>query len=204
MVVRLQALYALSMCSDKNFQEAVGLGFEDVSENVRRHSAHFTGRIGDPAYAEKIFKTVENSMEAQRVQYASESALVYLAHFAKEPMRGYPGPGYYFNFRRDNYEYDPNYKTDINNERVQDEIRAFRNRPEHHQYDNLLNLLADTNVEKLTRIYIAEAFGWFSNSIYRKEIVGGLKNILAQQPTMDDELKDEIIKTINRLEFKIR
>jgi hypothetical protein len=64
--------------------------------------------------------------------------------------------------------------------------------------------LADTNVEKLTRIYIAEAFGWFSNSMYRKEIVGGLKNILAQHPTMDDELKDEIIKTINRLEFKIR
>ena len=204
MVVRLQALYALSMCSDKNFQEAVALGFEDVSENVRRHSAHFTGRIGDPAYAEKIFKTVENSLEAQRVQYASESALVSLAHFAKEPMSGYPYPGFYFNFSRDNYDFDPNYKTDINYKRVQSEIRAFRNHPEHQQYDNLLNLLADTNVEKLTRIYIAEAFGWFSNSMYRKEIVGGLKNILAQQPTMDDELKDEIIKTINRLEFKIR
>ena len=204
MVVRLQALYALSMCSDKNFQEAVALGFDDVSENVRRHSAHFTGRIGDPAYAEKIFKTVENSLETQRVQYASESALVSLAHFAKEPMSGYPHPGFYFNFSRDNYEYDPNYKTDINYKRVQSEIRAFRNHPEHQQYENLLNLLADTNVEKLTRIYIAEAFGWFSNSMYRKEIVGGMKNILAQQPSMDDELKDEIIKTINRLEFKIR
>ena len=204
MVVRLQALYALSMCSDKNFQEAVALGFDDVSENVRRHSAHFTGRIGDPAYAEKIFKTVENSLETQRVQYASESALVSLAHFAKEPMSGYPYPGFYFNFSRDNYEFDPNYKTDINYKRVQSEIRAFRNHPEHQQYENLLNLLADTNVEKLTRIYIAEAFGWFSNSMYRKEIVGGLKNILAQQPSMDDELKDEIVKTINRLEFKIR
>ena len=204
MVVRLQALYALSMCSDKNFYEAVSLGFDDLSEMIRRQSAHFSGRIGDPAYAEKIFKVMENSWETQRVQYASESALVSLAHFAKDPMRGYPVPGYYFNFKRENYEYDPNYKTDINYERVQSEIRAFRNHPEHQQYAHLLTLLADTKVEKLTRIYIAEAFGWFSNSMYRKEIVAGMKNLLAQQPTMDDELKDEIIKTINRLEFKIR
>ncbi|MBR7156985.1 MAG: HEAT repeat domain-containing protein [Bacteroidales bacterium] len=204
MVVRLQALYALSMCADKNFQEAVALGFDDVSEMVRRQSAHFTGRIGDPAYAEKIFKVVENSLETQRVQYASESALVSLAHFAKNPMNGYPHPGFYFNFDRNNYEFDPNYKSDINHKRIQSEIRAFRNHPEHQQYDHLLGLLADTNVEKLTRIYIAEAFGWFSQSMYRKEIVGGLKDILAQQPSMDDELKDEIIKTINRLEFKIR
>ena len=68
----------------------------------------------------------------------------------------------------------------------------------------MLTLLADTKVEKLTRIYLAEAFGWFSHSMHRKEIVAGLKNILAQQPAMEDELKDEIIKTINRLEFKIK
>lgn len=204
MVVRLQALYALSMCSDKNFYEAVGLGFNDLYEMIRRQSAHFSGRIGDPAYAEKIFKVMENSWETQRVQYASESALVSLAHFAKEPMRGYPVPGYYFNWKRDNYEFDPNYKTDINYKRVQSEIRAFRNHPEHQQYAHLLTLLADTKVEKLTRVYIAEAFGWFSNSMYRKEIVAGLKNILAQQPAMEDELKDEITKTINRLEFKIK
>ena len=204
MVVRLQALYALSMCSDKNFYEAVSLGFDDLYEMVRRQSAHFSGRIGDPAYAEKIFKVMENSWETQRVQYAAESALVSLAHFAKNPMRGYPVPGYYFNFKRDNYEYDPNYKTDINHKRVQSEIRAFRNHPEHQQYAHLLTLLGDTKVEKLTRIYIAEAFGWFSNSMYRKEIVEGLKNLLAQQPAMEDDLKDEITKTINRLEFKIR
>lgn len=204
MVVRLQALYALSMCSDKNFYEAVSLGFDDLYEMVRRQSAHFSGRIGDPAYAEKIFKVMENSWETQRVQYAAESALVSLAHFAKNPMRGYPVPGYYFNFKRDNYEYDPNYKTDINHKRVQSEIRAFRNHPEHQQYAHLLTLLGDTKVEKLTRIYIAEAFGWFSNSMYRKEIVEGMKNLLAQQPAMEDDLKDEIVKTINRLEFKIR
>ena len=87
---------------------------------------------------------------------------------------------------------------------MQSEIRAFRNHPEHQQYAHLLTLLADTKVEKLTRVYIAEAFGWFSNSMYRKEIVAGLKNILAQQPAMEDELKDEITMTINRLEFKIK
>ncbi|MBR5856976.1 MAG: hypothetical protein IKY70_06865 [Bacteroidales bacterium] len=204
MVVRLQALYALSMCSDKNFYEAVSLGFDDLYEMIRRQSAHFTGRIGDPAYAEKIFKTVENSLEVQRVQYASESALVSLAHFAKKPMDGYPYPGFYFNFSRDNYEYEPDYKTDLKHPQAQREIRVFRNHPEHQQYAHLLTLLADTNVEKLTRIYIAEAFGWFSNSMHRKEIVAGMKDILAQQPSMDDELKDEIVKTINRLEFKIR
>ena len=192
------------MCADKNFQEAVALGFDDVSEMVRRQSAHFTSRIGDPAYAEKIFKVVENSLETQRVQYASERALVSLAHFAKNPKGGYPYPGFFLDFDRNNYEFDPNYKSDINHERIQSEIRAFRNHPEHQQYAHLLGLLADTNVEKLTRIYIAEAFGWFSQSMYRKEIVAGLKDILAQQPSMDDQLKDEIIKTINRLEFKIR
>ena len=204
MVVRLQALYALSMCSDKNFYEAVALGFDDLYEMVRRQSAHFTGKIGDPAYAEKIFKVMVNSLETQRVQYASESALVSLAHFAKEPMRGYPVPGYYFNFSKDNYEFDPNYKSDINYKNIKSEIGAFRNHPEHQQYAHLLTLLADTKVEKLIRIYIAEAFGWFSHSMHRKEIVAGLKNILAQQPAMEDELKDEITKTINRLEFKIR
>lgn len=204
MIVRLQALYALSYCADKNFQEAVALGYDDWYEMVRRQSAHFTGRIGDPVYAEKIFQTVENALEVQRVQYASETALVSLAHFSKVPMSGYPYPGFYFNFTRDNYEYDPNYKSDINYARIQSEIRAFRNHPEHQQYAHLLGLLADSNVEHLTRIYIAEAFGWFSQSMYRKEIVAGLKEILAADASMKDDLKDEIIKTINRLEFKIR
>lgn len=204
MVVRLQALYALSYCADKNFFEAVGLGFEDVYEMIRRQSAHFSARIGDPVYAEKIFKTVEESLEVQRVQYASESALVCLGYFAKEPMNGYPVPGFYFNFNRDNYEYDPNYKTDLSEKGAQSEIRFMRNYPAHYQYKHLLSLLADSNVENLTRIYIAEAFGWFSQSMYRKEIVAGLKDILASNTSLDAELKDEIVKTINRLQFKIR
>ncbi len=204
MVVRLQALYALSVCADKNFREAVALGFDDLYEMIRRQSAHFTGKIGDPVYAEKIFETVENNLEVQRVQYASESALNCLGYFAKEPMRGYPVPGYYFGFNRDNYEYDPDYKTDLKEKGAISEIRGMRNNPAHYQYKHLLSLLADSNVENLTRIYIAEAFGWFSQSMYRKEIVAGLKDILAGNASLDAELKDEIVKTINRLQFKIR
>lgn len=204
MVVRLQALYALSYCGDKNFREAVGLGFDDLYEMIRRQSAHFSGKIGDPVYAEKIFETVEKGLEVQRVQYASETALPCLGYFAKEPMNGYPVPGFYFNFNRNNYEFDPNYKTDVSEEGAKSEIRFMRNYPAHYQYKHLLSLLGDSNVDKTTKLYIAEAFGWFNYSMYRKEIVDGLKEILAANPSMDAELKDEIVKTVNRISFKIR
>ncbi len=204
MVVRLQALYALSYCADKNFREAVALGFDDLYEMVRRQSAHFTGKIGDPAYAEKLFEAVEKGLEVQRVQFASESALPCLGYFAKEPMNGYPVPGFYFAFDRNNYEYNPDEKVDLSENGATSQIRRMRNYPAHYQYKHLLSLLADTNVEKLTRIYITEALGWFSQSMYRKEIVDGIKNIMATETAMDSELKDEMIKTVNRLEFKIR
>ena len=204
MVVRLQALYALSYCGDKNFREAVGLGFDDLYEMIRRQSAHFSGKIGDPVYAEKIFKTVETGLEVQRVQYASETALTCLAYFAKESMSGYPVPGFYFNFRRDNYEYDPNYKTDMSDKGAKSEIRFMRNYPAHYQYKHLLATLGDANADKTIRLYIAEALGWFHYSMYRKELADGLKEILAANPTMEADLKDEIVKSINRISFKIR
>ena len=204
MVVRLQALYALSYCGDKNFREAVGLGFDDLYEMIRRQSAHFSGKIGDPAYAEKIFETIEKGLEVQRVQYASETALPCMAYFSKVDMSGYPYPGFYFKFNRDNYEYDPNYKTDIKEKGAKSEIRSMRNYPAHYQYKHLLSLLGDSSVDKVTRLHIAEALGWFNYSIYRKEIVDGLKAILANNASMEADLKDEIVKSINRISFKIR
>lgn len=173
MVVRLQALEALSHYADKNFTAAVAKGLTDPYEMIRRQCASYSGKIGDPALLEPLNKAIVDGTNSQRVAYDASQALSCFA------------------------DYKP---FDITSKRVKDNIRLTRNYQMHAQIPDFLKYLASPEVDLELRIMIAEALGWYNFSYKRADIVAGLKSILTTNgSSLAPDLKEEIQQTLGRL-----
>lgn len=210
-VVRLQALTALTYCSDSNLTSAVLAGLHDPYELIRRQSAHLAGKIGDAVFIPELLNILENALEVQRVLYAAESALRCLN--VEYEIPGAPAPaGMVFG------RPGPITMLDINGKNAKNEIRGMRNYPAHWQVDHLLSILNDPDVEIEKRVMLCEALGWFNHSVYRPQLIENIANALAAdlsagkvaakkpQPVrgfapLPAELKEEMKKTLKRLQF---
>ncbi len=53
------------------------------------------------------------------------------------------------------------------------------------------------------RVKLAEALGWFTLSYRKEEIIAACRQ-LAETPEVDRKLKNELVKTVNRLEVYMR
>jgi HEAT repeat protein len=83
---------------------------------------------------------------------------------------------------------------------VRSELRAIRNHPVGVVIEPMLTLIKDETRDKELRMTAAEAFGWYNLYHDKASLVEKLKAI----ETNDGELKNELQKTINRLESKNR
>lgn len=171
MVVRMQALNALTVCADANLTSAVLKGLYDPYELIRRQSAHLSGKIGDTILFNELKNIIKNSDEVQRVGYAAQSSLQCFS--TKKQI-------------------------DLKSPNLLDDIRRLRNYPSHFQVDNLLNILNNPSVYIDTRVILCEALGWYNYSIFRKKIINALE-VSLKQDTNPLELKAEIVKTLKRL-----
>ena len=64
--------------------------------------------------------------------------------------------------------------------------------------DDYLNVIRDTDNPLEVRVVMAEALGWFTNSVQRSHILSELK-AMQQSNALPEELKAEIGQTIKRL-----
>ena len=193
MIVRLQALYALSVCADANFLQAVKDGFSDLYEMIRRQSAHFAGKVGDESLVEYLCNAIDNTPEVQRVNYAAGSAL---ACFKVDSalIKEY-GDKVYLR------ESEP---LEINSKRAVSDMRSMRNYPSHWQVDNLLSIMKDTSVDLEKRLVLCESLGWCNYSVNREKIAAALEAQLSSEVSMPDELREEMMKTIKRLRMSVK
>ena len=193
MTVRLQALYALSICADENFLQAIKEGFGDPYEMIRRQSAHFAGKVGDESLVEYLCNALEDSPEVQRVNYAAGSAL---ACFKVDSalIKEYGDKVY---LRESEL-------LDINSKRAVSDMRSMRNYPSHWQVDNLLSIMKDSNVDLEKRLVLCEALGWCNYSVNREKIASALEAQLSSEVSMPDELREEMMKTIKRLRMSVK
>jgi hypothetical protein len=69
--------------------------------------------------------------------------------------------------------------------------------------DLYIKVLSDNSENLNLRIKLAEALGWFTLSCKKGEIISACREIASRTDT-DGKLKNELIKTANRLEVYMR
>ncbi len=212
--VRMQALQRILYSSGKHLTEALLIGLEDPYELIRRNAARFAGYSGDERLIAPLAHTLLFSNESQRVQYAAQSSLE-MFDFEKvqgelrcQAVASHLPDGSntaervvdYFASQKERYD---NYLTVMQDTAAEasdriSAIRFLRNNNNHLQVSELLEILADKSDDTEVRVVLAEALGWFCWSVKREQIINTLKE-LREEPSMPQELSDEITQTLIRL-----
>ncbi|MCI2083031.1 MAG: hypothetical protein LKK19_02880 [Bacteroidales bacterium] len=83
-------------------------------------------------------------------------------------------------------------------------VSNLRNNPYPWMADDVLSLAGDTTENLSIRIQAAEALGWYVYYPGRSRLATGCRKLIGNERSMDADLKDELYKTINRLEAYIK
>jgi hypothetical protein len=83
-------------------------------------------------------------------------------------------------------------------------IGGMRNMPYAHLADALIDVTKDSDEEEKLRVRCAEVLGWYVRAYNRSKIVENLESYLNSGAKMPDAVRDEIIKTNNRLKAYMR
>ena len=76
--------------------------------------------------------------------------------------------------------------------------------PYAHLADALIDVTKDSAEEEKLRVRCAEVLGWYVRAYNRSMIVENLESYLKSGAEMPDAVRDEIIKTNNRLKAYMR
>jgi len=211
--VRMECLKMLSRYNDENFIEAVRIGLRDPYERVARSCADLAGEICAPELIPEFVETLMGDEERIRAQYALNNSLYLFDgqdviqelqnYFAKanrmdveeESSKAITALKKEFEERmkREDVIFD---KTKSDAARMSN-IRLLRNYPRTGGIPRFLAFVADSDNPLVLRVAMAEALGWFNYSVCRQDILNGCKALL--QKEQPEELKAELIQTINRL-----
>ena len=211
---RLECIKLLSRFRDDNYIEAIKTGLYDSYEITRRNAADYAWRAGDARLAEAIVDVFANYPESQRVNstlekcirlYPEKSLKDALAQvkmslcdldvekaaknledvIAKEQKDKKRQAAALFN------------KNASLKERIS-ASRTMRNNTFHEEIGRCFELIADKSEDLELRLNVAEMLGWFHKSMFCAQITEGCNQILKDK-TIEDELRKELIQTINRV-----
>lgn len=211
--VRMEALKMLSRYGGDDFTEAVRLGLNDPYERIARSSADYAGRIGDVSLLPDIVRVLFEDEDRIRIQYQLNTSLFL---FPKEKVIGEVrryldascrmdkeeemekavksiSDNFAFRDRGDSVIMDAGAKTD----RRIAAIRFLRNNPRTQSLDAYLAFLGDASAPLELRVLMAEALGWFDLSCRKADIRSYIRRMLGE--TQPDELKEELLQTLERL-----
>ena len=75
----------------------------------------------------------------------------------------------------------------------------MRNQPYPQYAESLLAIVRDSGEVENARVQCAEVLGWFTRAWNRKDIVDGIDAYLKSGEEMSEALRNELVKTKNRL-----
>ena len=183
--VRMEAIKLLSRYQDDNFIEALREGLNDTYEMVARQSAIYAGFVGDDSLLPAIVEALVEHNERLRVQMSANKAL---SLYPKEKVEK-TIEDFYAKVDRLNENEEKN--------RIS-AIRNVRNNTFHFHVDDYLNVIRDAGNPQEVRVVMAEALGWFTNSVQRPHILEEIKK-MQQTANLPEDLKAELEQTIKRL-----
>ncbi len=214
--VRMEALKLLRRYNNADFLEAVRMGINDPYELVARLSADYAGNIGDKSLLPVMIEAYIDGGERARVNrslgtslilfdlddvvaavddyYAGKGANRYNASKERAEMMDWIG------HMRERVVETNNAITDKSKKersRIM-QIRTVRNNPYHPYLDNYFAVIADNENPEEVRVNMAEALGWFVNSIRRADIINFCREMI-NSPEMPEKVRRELVQTVNRL-----
>jgi len=210
-VVRLEAFTLINRSYDNNLIPSIKLGLEDSYELQRRLASMAAANSLSPELLEQVVTLYVQPGVSKRVEFQLKSAIenypedAALAAFDKAVL----GKDYKWykdkveDRKRFEYTYDraeKEYRQLLDPSASAKEkkfaITALRNSTNTTYLDILFQFLRESKDTDL-KVYLAEAFGWYTQSWKRPEII----KVCQEQASVEtDELvKNELLRTINRL-----
>ena len=218
-MVRLQCIHLLPFYNDNNFKEVLKSSIYDPYEFIRRKSVYAMGRVGYDEFIPSVVSVYINDYLDERVAFnavfafdmldipkvkaefekqLSQSSVIYDKARAKDQF-----------FKRiESRERLAAGSLNLTDKKMKKGERLFsvsflRNNNYHTPVERYLATLADKSEDSLIRLRLAEALGWYTYSYKKQIIIDSCKKIASEEPD-GSALKNELIKTANRLQTYMR
>lgn len=213
-MLRLQCLHLLEHYNDGNYEKVLKDGADDPYEFIRRKSAFFMGKVGTPEMAAELADLYMRDYNSLRVAH---NVGFVCAHF--------PDSLFLKEFEKKFAEVDWIYDRELFHKKAENCFRAafsiesstgkiigdknngyrkfyisgMRNQPYPQYAESLLAIVRDSGEVENARVQCAEVLGWFIRAWNRKDIVDGIDAYLKSGEEMPEALRNELVKTKNRL-----
>ncbi len=210
--VRLECLKLLTHYNNDDFIKVVCAATEDSYELTRRFAGYYISDSGDERCIPAVIKANIRNNKARRIRYVYSELLSFFdKDLLLEELNKQVDANDYFldkeESRKEFIKLVERYAASAakcTNEILADDnkssklaIRNLRNKPFHQYAKDYCKFALETKDDEL-RLIMIEAFGWFSLSIHKEEIINTCENI-ANNTDFSDQIKQEALKTINRL-----
>ncbi len=211
--MRMQALINLSECRDDNFIEAVSLGLSDGYEMVERFAANMTAKSGDERLIPAVISVCVRNNTSERIEFSLKGGLSMfeeqklLDEFERQfPQTNYMDAEEVKGHIRHAISYNANrwissirsiMEPETSSKSRMQNIRMLRNYQLHFMVPQLLEYTR-TSDDAQVQIALLEAFGWFTLSARRNEIMDAALE-MSRDETLDAGVRNEAIRTYNRL-----
>lgn len=220
-MLRLQCFHLLAHYADGNYMKLLALSSDDPYEFIRRKTAHYLGHVGTDEALDILAGMYVNDINAKRVlfnvvfasaHFPKEKFLARLKHFVdstafvhdpekflEEASNAVESPA-----RLMKSSTEAIGQASLKPGRRLMYISGMRNNPYASCADGLLEIVSDRTLETSFRVSVTEVLGWYVRAWNRGHIVERLGEILSSDPQLPDELRDEIVKTMGRLNDYLR
>lgn len=218
-MVRLQCIHLLPFYNDNNFKEVLKSSIYDPYEFIRRKSVYAMGRVGYDEFIPSVVSVYINDYLDERVAFNAVFAFDMLdipkvkAEFEKQLSQNSAiydkarAKDQFFK-RIESRERLAAGSLNLADKKMKKGERLFsvsflRNNNYHTPVERYLATLADKSEDSLIRLRLAEALGWYTYSYKKQIIIDSCKKIASEEPD-GSALKNELIKTANRLQTYMR
>ena len=218
-MLRLYCFQLMQYYGDQNFAELLHQSIHDPYEFIRRRTAKFMGNTGDPAYIPALVQTwLRDDDFDERVGFNCSMAfdLLNKDEIRKEAQKQIEGL-ILFDKEKEMKKVedrilsrstirDESYALADTTQKMSSRIwgvQVLRNNNYLEPLDSYLQMLKDNRDDLGLRISLAEALGWYIHSKRKTDIIQTCREVSYDNQT-DQRLKNELLKTANRLETYMR
>ena len=213
-MLRLQCLHLLEHYNDGNYEKVLKDGVDDPYEFIRRKSAFFMGKVGTPEMAAELADLYMRDYNSLRVAHNVGFVCAHFPDslFLKEFEKKFAETDWIYDRELFHKKAENCFRAafsiesstgkiigDKNNGYRKFYISGMRNQPYPQYAESLLAIVRDSGEVENARVQCAEVLGWFTRAWNRKDIVDGIDAYLKSGEEMSEALRNELVKTKNRL-----
>lgn len=218
-MLRLQSYHLLQYYNTAHFGELIKKSLYDPYEFIRRKSLFSMARIGSESYIPYVASVYVNDYLDERVHFNSMFCfdMMDMDKLSTEVKRQFDQNRSYFDKEAAlaNFEKTLTSRKSIAKmaDAVTDKskplnsrlsaVKMLRNNAYHTKVEDFIKVLEDKSEDLTLRVKLAEALGWFTLSEKRAVLVNSFRDIAAS-PDTDKLLREELLKSVARIEVYMR